>query len=103
MDAHLASLHGVALSLTPKEYGVLRLLVERAGRPVSARDIYEEVWRGALRLVVLQFRHGSHSSSAREARPVDSSENFIETAWGVGYRIESDAAFRRGGGAHAQA
>ena len=62
MDAHLASLHGVALSLTPKEYGVLRLLVERAGRPVSARDIYEEVWRepfasSSSNSVMVHIRH----------------------------------------------
>lgn len=103
VDAHLASLHGVALSLTPKEYGVLRLLVERAGRPVSARDIYEEVWRepfasSSSNSVMVHIRH-LREKLAR----VDSSENFIETAWGVGYRIESDAAFRRGGDAHAQA
>lgn len=103
VDAHLASLHGIPLPLTPKEFGVLRLLVERAGRPVSSRDIYEEVWResyasSSSNSVMVHIRH-----LRKKLAQVDSSETFIETAWGVGYRIESDAALRRNGGGHAQA
>ena len=99
VDAHLASLHGIPLPLTPKEFGVLRLLVERAGRPVSSRDIYEEVWResyasSSSNSVMVHIRH-----LRKKLAQVDSSE----TAWGVGYRIESDAALRRNGGGHAQA
>lgn len=102
-ESHTASLHGVPLSLTPKEFGVLRLLVERAGRPVSAREIYEAVWResyaaSSSNSVMVHIRH-----LRKKLAEVDSSEALIETAWGVGYRIESDAAYRQGGGGHAQA
>ncbi len=76
---------------------MLRLLVERAGRPVSSRDIYEEVWResyasSSSNSVMVHIRH-----LRKKLAQVDSSETFIETAWGVGYRIESDAALRRNG------
>lgn len=86
-DAHAASLHGVPLTLTPKEFGVLRMLVERAGAAVSSQELYEGVWHepftdAAANSVMVHIRNLRKKLSA-----VDSSESPIETAWGVGYRI----------------
>ena len=41
---HQASLGGVALALTPKEFGVLEYLMTRPGRVVSSEELLEHVW-----------------------------------------------------------
>jgi two-component system response regulator AdeR len=41
LDAHSATLHGAALSLTPTEFKILRLLAERAGRLVTRSQLVE--------------------------------------------------------------
>ncbi len=85
--AHRAFLHAQELSLTPKEFGVLRMLLEHAGQPVSAHDLYQEVWgepatSSSANSVMVHIRH-----LRKKLADIDSSETFIETAWGVGYRI----------------
>ena len=86
-DAHMGTLHGEPLSLTPKEFGVLQMLVERAGAAVSSRELYETVWHepfsdAAANSVMVHIRNLRKKLAA-----LDSSESPIETAWGVGYRI----------------
>lgn len=90
LRAHAATLHGQALSLTPKEFSILALLARNAGSPVSTRDIFEGVWNerydsAAANTVMVHIRHVRKKLAA-----VDSSETFIETAWGVGYRLRGD-------------
>lgn len=84
---HKASLHGENLGLTPKEFSILALLAKHAGQPVSAADIYRHVWNdsydiSATNTVMVHIRHLRHKLSQ-----IDSSVEFIETVWGVGYRI----------------
>lgn len=85
--AHQASLHDIALTLTPKEFDILALLLARAGEPVSSSELYEECWHEASNVssantVMVHIRH-----LRKKLAEVDSSIEFIETAWGVGYRI----------------
>lgn len=92
--AHKALLYGEALPLTPKEFAILHLLAQRAGTPVSTRDIFETVWgerydNAAANTVMVHMRHLRQKLAA-----VDSATTFIETAWGVGYKLmrgEGDA------------
>lgn len=87
LRAHTATLHGEPLSLTPKEFSILALLVQHAGSPVSARGIFENVWRepydtSASNTIMVHIRHLRKKLAA-----IDSSATFIETAWGVGYKL----------------
>lgn len=87
LRAHEASLHGESLSLTPKEFGILALLAQRAGSPVSTADIFEAVWNerydaSAANTIMVHIRHLRKKLAA-----VDSSAMLIETAWGVGYKL----------------
>ncbi|MBO4165051.1 MULTISPECIES: response regulator transcription factor [Micromonospora] len=41
---HTASRDGLVLSLSPKEYAVLHVLMRAAGRVVSAEDLLEQAW-----------------------------------------------------------
>lgn len=85
--AHEASLHDIPLSLTPKEFAILALLVKNAGKPVPTPKIYEKAWNepydpAAANTVMVHIRH-LRSKLAK----IDSSQEYIETVWGVGYRI----------------
>lgn len=92
--AHEASVHDVPLALTPKEFAMLALLVERSGSPVPTAELYERVWdepydSAASNTVMVHIRHLRQKLSA-----VDSSTDFIQTVWGVGYRL-GDATKRQ--------
>lgn len=83
----VARLHGVALALTPKEFDMLAMLLGAQGRPVGTRELYEGVWREAFlpasaNSVMVHIRHLRAKLAA-----VDSDQVFIETMWGVGYKI----------------
>ncbi len=93
-DAHAATLWGVPLTLTPKEFGMLALLVERGGKPVPAAELFENVWHerfddAAANTVMVHIRH-----LRSKLAEVDSSQQFIQTVWGVGYRVQAERGTR---------
>ena len=90
--AHVARLHGTELDLTPKEFAILALLAQQAGSPVSARTLFEQVWgqpydASASNTVMVHIRHLRQKCAA-----VDASQSFIDTVWGVGYRLKGERA-----------
>lgn len=87
--AHEVSLHGEALALTPKEFALLRALMESGGTPRSAADLFECVWgerpdASASNTVMVHVRH-----LRKKLATIDSSAEFIVTVWGVGYRMNA--------------
>nr|WP_270241656.1 helix-turn-helix domain-containing protein [Collinsella tanakaei] len=83
----MASLHGERLSLTPKEFDLLAVLLRASGRPVATQDLYEAVWEdlympASFNSVMVHIRHLRSKLAA-----LDSEQVFIETVWGVGYKI----------------
>jgi DNA-binding response OmpR family regulator len=87
-EAHRAWHDDVELDLTPKEYGILALLVVDAGRVVARRRFMEEVWDehyyGSTRTLDM------HVSSLRKKLGDDpSSPRLITTVRGVGFRFET--------------
>ena len=84
---HTAALHGCELSLTPKEFDCLAELLRAGGAPVSSKALFENVWDE-------EYTSSSHNAVMvyirrlrKKLTEVDSSEELIETVWGVGYRI----------------
>ena len=84
---HTAALHGCELSLTPKEFDCLAELLRAGGAPVSSKALFENVWDE-------EYTSSSHNAVMvyirrlrKKLAEVDSSEELIETVWGVGYRI----------------
>ena len=84
---HSASLHGCELSLTPKEFDCMAELLRAGGAPVSSKTLFENVWNE-------EYTASSHNAVMvyirrlrKKLAEVDSSEELIETVWGVGYRI----------------
>ena len=82
------TLDGEALSLTPTEYEILRLLMLNPGRVFRPDAIYRAVWReepyGAESTVAVHIRH------LREKLEIDPAEpRYIKAVWGQGYKISS--------------
>ncbi len=75
---------GKEVKLSPKEYDILRLLVQHAGKVLTHRFLLEHVWDGAtdvqyLRVYVRQLRN-------KIERTPDQPQ-YITTETGVGYRL----------------
>jgi two-component system response regulator VanR len=85
---HTCMLNERALELTPTEFSILRILLEKKGSVVSAEDLFHEIWQDEYysksnNTVTVHIRH------LRE-KMGDTAENpsYIKTVWGVGYKIE---------------
>ena len=86
-EAYAATLHGEPLALTPKEFAILACLLRAAGRPVASRDLFEAVWgeeanAQSNNTVMVHIRHLRKKLAA-----IDSSQEFVETVWGAGYKL----------------
>jgi DNA-binding response OmpR family regulator len=85
-DAREASLEGVLLELSPKEFDLLRVLAEAGGRVVSKRELMAEVWRepygGSERTidVHLSWLRSKLGESAQQPR-------YLQTVHGVGIKL----------------
>ena len=75
------------VSLTPTEYGILRLLMHNPGKVYSTKDLYEAVWQevalGSEGAVAVHIRH------LREKIEINPSEpRYLKVVWGQGYKLE---------------
>ena len=80
---------GEPVSLTPMEYGILKLLMEHPGKVYSTKAIYEAVWQeaayGSEGAVAVHIRH------LREKIEINPSEpRYLKVVWGQGYKMEGD-------------
>lgn len=78
---------GEEVTLTPMEYGILKLLMENPGRVFSSAEIYERVWKdmsiGNESTVAVHIRH------LREKIEINPSDpRYVKVVWGQGYRME---------------
>ena len=78
---------GKPISLTPIEYGILKMLTEHAGRVFSMDQIYESIWNedaiGADNTVAVHIRHIREKIEINPKEP-----RYLKVVWGVGYKIE---------------
>ncbi len=78
---------GVEISLTPKEYGILKLLIANPDRVFSPREIYEKVWKeiplGSENTVAVHIRHLREKIEINPAEP-----RYLKLIFGRGYKIE---------------
>ena len=86
LNLRKAFLNGDNLRLTPKQFDILQLLVDRIGEIVTKEELFEIAWKGnydiyaddAIKYHIRELRKklGQHGMA-----------HLIETAWGVGYQI----------------
>ena len=81
------TVEGEAVSLTPTEYAILRLLMANPGKVYSTKLLYESVWQeaalGSEGAVAVHIRH------LREKIEINPSEpRYLKVVWGQGYKME---------------
>ena len=86
---HACFLNGKPLSLTPTEFSILRILLERKGRVVSSEELFHEIWKDEYysksnNTITVHIRHLREKLGDATDRP-----RYIKTVWGVGYQIET--------------
>lgn len=80
------TLDGEEVSLTPREYDILKLLMEHPGKVYSPKEIYSEVWQdpgyGAENTVAVHVRHLREKLEYDPANP-----RYVIAVWGHGYKM----------------
>ncbi len=81
------TLDGDEISITPKEYDILRFFMSNPGKVFSSKEIYRRVWQdkpvGAEGTVAVHIRH------LREKLEIDPAEpRYLKVVWGKGYKME---------------
>lgn len=78
---------GNAVSLTPKEYEILKLLMTNPGKVYSPRELYSTVWKekplGSENTVAVHIRHLREKIEINPAEP-----RYIKVVFGQGYKME---------------
>ena len=86
-DTNEVYLDGDAVSLTKKEFDILKLFMKNPGRVFSPNQIYESVWQdesfGTENTVAVHIRHLREKIEYNPADP-----RYIKVMWGRGYRME---------------
>ncbi len=86
-DNKTVTLDGEEVTITPKEYDILKFFMENPGKVFSSKEIYRAVWKdmpvGAEGTVAVHIRH------LREKLEIDPAEpRYLKVVWGKGYKIE---------------
>lgn len=77
------------VSLTPNEYGILKLLIKNKERVFSSNEIYEYVWdQPAYDVKKVISVHISHLREKLEINPKEPDQ--IKSVYGMGYKVVGD-------------
>jgi DNA-binding response OmpR family regulator len=78
---------GDPVLLTPKEYDILKLLMENPGKVYSSPELYRAVWNDAAYraegTVAVHVRHLREKLEINPAEP-----RYLKVVWGQGYKFE---------------
>ena len=89
-NAKRVTADGEEISLTPTEYDILKLLMERPGHVLSSAELYRSVWnespQGAENVVPVHIRHLREKLEIDPAKP-----RYIKVVWGKGYKLEAES------------
>lgn len=81
------TLDGEPVSLTPREYDILKLLMQNPGTVYSPKQIYRIVWAeepyGVENAVAVHIRHLREKLEYNPSEP-----RHIKVVWGKGYKME---------------
>ncbi len=79
---------GEPVSLTPREYDILKFLMQHPGEVFSPGELYRRVWGeepfGAESTVAVHIRHLREKLEITPAQP-----RWIKAVWGQGYKMEN--------------
>ena len=86
-NAKTVTVDGETVSLTPKEYDILRFLMQNAGTVFSPAEIYRRVWDDiplhAAGAIAVHIRPLRQKIEINPAEP-----RYLKVVWGKGYKME---------------
>ncbi len=86
-SAKTVTVDGNAVSLTPTEYEILKLLMENRNKVFSPKEIYKAIWREnpltAENTVAVHIRHIREKIELNPAEP-----RYLKAVWGHGYMVQ---------------
>jgi DNA-binding response OmpR family regulator len=85
---HSVERSGQAIHLTPKQFGILELLLRNVGIPLSRSQILEDVWGYGFE--TLESAIDVHINALRKKIDAGFAAPLIQTVQGVGYMAASD-------------
>jgi DNA-binding response OmpR family regulator len=85
-SARLASIHGVPLKLSCKEFELLAKLASDPARVFTRSELLRDIWHCPPSMYTRTL--DSHASRLRrKLRAADPLTSYIDNEWGVGYRL----------------
>ena len=85
-EKNVASVQGVELSLTAKEFAILELLMKYPDKVFSKANLFQSVW--GMEYINEDNTLNVHISNLRnKLKTVCPEKEFIDTVWGIGYRL----------------
>ena len=82
---HSVSVNGTPLALTRQEFQILELLLLNPNKAFSKQEIYEYAWNDFY--IGEDKTINVHISNIRSKIRAVSDENYIETVWGIGFKL----------------
>lgn len=86
LSSREVTIEGKKIELTPKEFDLLKLLIDYKGKVVSREKCLNDIWGydfyGDLRTV------DTHIKQLREK--LGKKRNLIKTVWGIGYKLDGE-------------
>ncbi len=83
----VVTVDGEKVNLTPTEFEILKLFMQRPGEVLSPKEIYRTVWNnapyGAESTVAVHIRHLREKIEINPAEP-----RYLKVVWGQGYKLE---------------
>lgn len=84
-ESKMLTVNGTALELTAKEYGIMELFLQSPSKVFSKSYLYETIW--GYEYLGDENVIKTHISNLRSKLKNYSETEYIETVWGLGYRL----------------
>lgn len=84
-DSYKGIIDNQAISLTPQEFKILELLMSNPQKVYSKSDIYNYAWEDYY--IGEDKTINVHISNIRQKLKAAGKEDFIETVWGIGFKL----------------
>lgn len=83
------SIRGMVLAVTAREYGILELLLKHPGKVYTKGNLYDSLWQdnGEGDENAVKTHMSNLRAKLKKANPA---EEYIETVWGLGYRLQKE-------------
>lgn len=87
-EAKLVQVNGQILTLTAREYSILELLLSSPKKVFTKANVFESVWKEEFRGDdnTINVHMSNIRNKLAKANP---NEEYIETIWGMGYRLKT--------------